>query len=128
MTSTPYQSAARERIIAVFLHTIVKAILTIAEIVRTILREFGACCRKAGQRLLALRCGLSWPMMPKLKSMGSMPACCATGRASCRLRRARCVHAAIGAAPARIIDNRKVDLDVSLSAQMREAGKTRRRK
>lgn len=102
MTSTLCQSAALERIfapwtakIAVFLHTIVKTILTIAEIVRTTLREFGTCCRKAGQRLLALRPGLSWPMMPKLKTMGR----------HARLLRHRtgfasALHADIGAAPA----------------------------
>ena len=58
MTSTLCQSAALDRIIALwtatiamFLLTIVETILTIAEIVRTALHESVACCRKAGQQL-----------------------------------------------------------------------------
>jgi len=77
MTSTPCRSVALGRIIAPwavkiaeFFGTIVKIILTIVENVRNSLHELGTCCRKAGRRLMALRPGLSRPMMPKLKTMG----------------------------------------------------------
>jgi hypothetical protein len=77
MTSTPCQSVALSRIIAPwaakfagFFGTIVKIILTIVENVRNTLHELGACCRKAGRRLMVLRPGLSRPMLPKLKTMG----------------------------------------------------------
>jgi len=76
MTSTHCKSVALGRVIAPwaveiaeFLGTIVKIILTIVEKVRNTVHEFGACCRKTG-RLMALRVGLSCPMMPKLKTMG----------------------------------------------------------
>ena len=71
MTGTPCQSAALDRIIApwaaeiaLFFGTIVKTILTIAEIVPTILHVLGTFCRRAAQQLLALWTGLSLPMAP----------------------------------------------------------------
>ena len=77
MTSTHCQSVALGRIItpwavkiAEFFGTIVTLILTIVENVRTTGHELGACCRKAGRRRMALRPGLSRPMMPKLKTIG----------------------------------------------------------
>jgi hypothetical protein len=77
MTSTHCTSVALGRIIAPwavkiaeFFGTIVKIILTIVENVRNTVHELGACCRKAGRRLMALRQGLSRPMMPKPKTMG----------------------------------------------------------
>ena len=77
MTSTHCKSVALGRIIAPwavkiaeFLGTIVRIILTIVEKVRNTVHELGACCRKTERRLMALRVGLSRPMMPKLKTMG----------------------------------------------------------
>ena len=77
MTSTHCKSVALGRIIAPwavkiaeFLGIIVRIILTIVEKVRNTVHELGACCRKTERRLMALRVGLSRPMMPKLKTMG----------------------------------------------------------
>ena len=89
MTSTPFQSAALGGIIAPwaakiaeFFGIIVEIILANAENVRTTLHGLG------GRRLLALRPGLSCPMMAKLA-----PGWRATGRlACCCLRRARSVR------------------------------------
>lgn len=62
MTSTPCQGAALDRIVALcaamiaaFFAITVETILTIAKNVRDILQELGACCRKAGRRLLVPR-------------------------------------------------------------------------
>jgi|GEM_PF-2046666 len=73
VTSTPCQSAAFDRIVASWaakiaglFAVIVGTILTIAENVRDALHKLNARCRTAGRRLLALRPGLSRPMMPKL--------------------------------------------------------------
>jgi len=75
MTSTPCQSAALDRIIALwtamvvaFFGAIVETIATIADNVCNTLHELGACCRKAGRRL-ALRPRLSRPMS-KLETLG----------------------------------------------------------
>ncbi len=89
---------------AVLERIIVKIILMIAEIVRTLGHAFSACCREAGQQLLAPRSGLSWPTMPKLETMGwHVPVAAPQGglpavfgeRAACRYR----------SAPATITDN-----------------------
>jgi hypothetical protein len=116
MTRTPCQSAALDRIIALwaanvaeFFGAIAKTILTIAEIVRSILHEIGACCRKPGQRLPALRPRLSWPIMPQLETMG---------------QHARLPHRTGFLPPSASAFHRQphgVGLDVFLSAQMREA-------
>ena len=136
MISTPCQSVALGRIIAPwaakiaeFFGTIVKIILTIVENLRNSLHELGACCWKAGRRLMALRPGLSRPMMPKLKTMGRyarlrslQPANPRAGSWSSLVppglddAAGSVLLADIGAAPARITDNRRVDLDVALSA------------
>jgi hypothetical protein len=121
MTSTHCQSVALGRIIAPwavkiaeFFGTIVKIILTIVENVRNSLHELGACCRKARRRLIALRPGLSRPMMPKLKTMGRharvpspQPATPRAGSSPSWSRDDAAGYvplADIGAAPARITD------------------------
>jgi hypothetical protein len=89
MTGTPDQSAALGRII-------VKAILTIAEIVRTLFHQLSAGWRKAGPRLLAPQPRLFWPkrdiMGRHVRSLrhrtGFLPPS------------ASALHAAIAAAPA----------------------------
>jgi hypothetical protein len=92
-----------------FFGTIAKTILTIAEIVRTTLHGIGACCRKPGQRLPVLRPRLSWPIMPQLETMG---------------RHAWLRHRMGFLPPSASALHRQpqgADLDVFLSAQMREA-------
>jgi hypothetical protein len=126
MTSTHCKSVALGRIIAPwavkiaeFLGTIVKIILTIVEKVRNTVHELGACCRKIGRRLMALRVGLSRPMLPKLKTMGAYPG--AEPSQPRTLAQTHChpvppgldnaagsvLLADIGAAPTRITDNRR---------------------
>jgi hypothetical protein len=106
MTRTPCQSAALDRILAVraarialCFRTVVKIILMIAAIVRATLQEPGTCCRKAGQRLLALRAGPFCTMMLKLTTLRSMP--------MSRRRRTSVVR-----------DNRGTALAISLSARV----------
>jgi len=108
VTSPLCQSAAFGRIVAPWAAAIaelfagiVEAILTIAENIRDTLHELSACCRKAG-RLLALRLGLS--------EFNDAVRCA--------------LIADIGAALARITGNRRVDLDVSLSAWLCETRQT----
>ena len=105
MTSTPCHSAALDRIIAPwaakiaeFFAAIVEIILTIAKNVRTTLHELCTLSamslfRTPSRRLMAIQ------VPPE------------------RNDAARCVLLAdIGAASARFADNRRIDLDVSLSA------------
>ena len=136
MLSTLCQSAAPGRILVPwagkvpeFFGMIVETILMILEIVCRTLHEQGAFCRKAGRRLMALRPGLSHPMMPKLETRDRHARLPGLQPPNSRARlmvilvpprlndAAGCVLLAdIGAEPARITNKRRPDLDVSLSA------------